>query len=167
MTRTTTGPTREPRVSPPLCHNGIGLGTGVLTSDGELPVEFLEPGDRIVTYDRGLARLDRVAVRLVPARDAVRVRPSVLDPDGDGRDFILSARQLLLVRDWRARFLWNRPIALVEACQLVDGAHVARLSGDAPVRLFQLVFDDRQHLVEIAGGSFQLASSRMPLRARG
>jgi len=166
MTRTTTGRTRETRVSPNSCPNGIGLGTGVLTVDGELPVEFLDPGDRVVTYDQGLARLDRVEVRLVPASETVRVRPSVLDPNGDGRDFIVSARQLMLVRDWRARFLWNRPIALVEARQLVDGAHVARRSGEAPVRLFQLVFGDRQHLVEIAGGNFQLAPARMPVRVR-
>ena len=75
MTRTTTGNTRATRVSPPLCHHGIGLGTGVLTADGELPVEFLEPGDRVVTYDKGLVRLDRTEVRLVPASDALRLRP--------------------------------------------------------------------------------------------
>ncbi len=166
MTRISTGPARQTRVPLPTCQNGIGLGTGVLTADGELPVEFLEPGDRIVTFDRGLVRLERTQVRLVPARETVRVRPSVLDPEGNGRDFLLSARQQVLVRDWRARFLWNRPVALVEARQLIDGAHVAQLEGDAPVRLFQLIFKDCQHLVEIAGGHVQLASVRMLARVR-
>lgn len=167
MTRTTAGMARDIRVSPPLCHNGIGLGTGVLTADGELPVEYLVPGDRIVTFDRGLVRLERIEVRLAPARDAVRVRPSVLDPDGNGRDMILSARQQVLVRDWRARILWHRPIALVEVRRMIDGAHVARIEGEAPVRLFQLVFADRQHLVEVAGGTFQLASARMAAQVGG
>jgi len=167
MTRTTAGPTRDVHVPFPLCHNGIGLGTGVLTADGELPVEYLIPGDRIVTFDLGLVRLDRVEVRRVPARDAVRVRPSVVDPQGNGREFVLSARQQILVRDWRARILWNRPVALIEARQLVDHDHVARLEGAVPVRLFRLVFKDRQHLVDIAGGSFQLASARLPARVPG
>lgn len=167
MTRITAGTTRDPRVSPPPCRNGIGLGTGVFTSDGELPVEYLEPGDRIVTYDRGYVRLAGVDVRMVPASDALRLRPSVLDPDGNGRDVILSTRQQVLVRDWRARIMWNRPLALVEARRLVDGAHLARLSGSQPVRLFQLRFDDRQHLIEIAGGTILLASARMPARAAG
>lgn len=167
MTRFTTSAARDTRVLPPLCHNGIGLGTGVLTADGELPVEYLVPGDRLVTFDQGLARLDRVELRLVPASAAVRVRPSVLDPEGDGRDFILSARQQVLVRDWRAQALWKRPIALVEVRRLVDGAHIAPLRDETPVRLFRLVFEDRQHLVEIAGGTVLLASARQPVRARG
>lgn len=167
MSRITAGPTHETRVAPSPCHNGLGLGTGVLTAEGELPVEFLEPGDRIVTYDQGLVRLARIEPRLVPPGDAVRVRPSVLDPASDGRDVVLAARQQVLVRDWRARILWNRPIALVEARRLNDGAYIARLAGDTPVRLFQLVFDDRQHLVETASGNILLASARLPARVRG
>ena len=160
MTRITTGAARDHRATPSLRQNGIGLGTGVLTADGELPVEYLTPGDRIVTFDRGLVRLDRVEVELVCADSVVLVRPAVLDPDGDGRAFILSARQQVLVRDWRARVIWKRPVALVEAAQLVDGAYIARLQGPRPVRLFRLAFEDGQHLVEIAGGTFQLASAR-------
>lgn len=167
MSRISTGPVRDGRAFLTSCGNGIGLGTGVLTAEGELPVEFLEPGDRIVTFDHGLARLERIEVRMVPAEAALRIRPSVLDPNGDGRDFILSARQQLLLRDWRARILFNRPIALVAAEQLIDGAHVARLDSAAPVRLFRLVFKDRQHLVEAAGGHFQLASARQPVRQPG
>jgi len=34
------------------------------------------------------------------------------------------------------------------------------------VRLFRLVFEDRQHLVDVAGGAFQLASARMPARVQ-
>jgi len=154
-------------VASSTCHNGIGLGTGVLTADGTFPVEYLEPGDRLVTFDQGLVRLHGVEVRRVPAREALRVRPSVLDPDGEGRDFVVSARQQVLVRDWRARVLWHRPIALVEVRRLIDGAHIARLRDEAPVRLFQLVFEDRQHLVEITGGTLLLASARQPIRARG
>lgn len=163
MTRSSLGRAREIRVSLPLCRSGLGLGTGVLTAEGELPVEFLEPGDRIVTFDRGLVRLSRVDARDVSARDVVRIRPAVLDPEGAGRDFLVSRRQQVLVRDWRARILWHKPVALVEAGEMIDGAHIAPLGGERLVRLFQLIFDDRQHLVQTAGGKFQLASARMPV----
>ncbi|MCB1331206.1 MAG: Hint domain-containing protein [Maritimibacter sp.] len=167
MIRTSTGRARTLRVPVPSCHNGLGLGTGVLTADGELPVEYLEPGDRIVTYDRGFVPLAGIAVRFVARADTIRVRPSVLDPESGARDFVLSARQQVLIRDWRAQILWHRPIALVEARQIADGAHIARLSGARPVRLFQLLFEDRQHLIEAAGGRFLLASARMPARVDG
>lgn len=163
MTRFSLRRAREKRVSLPTCHNGVGLGTGVLTADGELPVEYLVPGDRIVTYDHGLVRLARIDPVDVPADTALRVRPAVLDPEGDGRAFTISARQQILLRGWEARALFNRPAALVEAARIVDGAYIARLRDSTPVRLFQLVFAEHQHLVQVAGGRFQLASARMPV----
>lgn len=165
MTRTNLGRARVDRVGAPMCHNGIGLGTGVLTSDGELPVEYLSPGDRVVTFDRGLVRLARVDLRLVPARNALRLRPSVIDPEGKGRDLIVADRQQVLVRDWRARAIWGKPAALVEARALIDGASVAPLRDTGPVRLFDLVFDDCQHIVLAGGGRYRLASARMPVSA--
>lgn len=166
MTRIIAGRARSGhRLTPLSCPSGLGLGTGILTADGELPVEFLDPGDRVVTLDGGFARLARIDVREVPAREVVRVRPAVLDPDGDGREFHVADRQKFLVRDWRARILWRQPAALIEARRMLDGAHMARLEGDTPTRLFQLVFEERQHLVSIAGGRFDVASARVPARA--
>ena len=159
------GRARRVRLTPSLCRSGLGLGTGVLTVDGELPVEFLEPGDRIVTFDGGYVRLARIDAREVPPSEVVRVRPTALDPDGGGREFLVSDRQKFLVRDWRARIVWGQPAALIEARRMLDGAHMARLDSAEPVRLFQLVFDDRQHLVSVAGGRFEVASARLPARA--
>jgi len=105
MTRTTPGTARGIRATSHSYDNAIGLGTDVLTADGALPIEYLTPGDRIVTFDHGLVRLEGIAPCQVPAYMALRVRPSVVDPKGTGRDFILSARQQVLVRDWRARIL--------------------------------------------------------------
>lgn len=169
MTRTFLGRARADRVGTPMCHdhwqNGIGLGTDVLTADGALPVEYLTPGDKVVTFDQGLVRLARIEIRLVPASAALRLRPSVIDPDGAGRDLVVSERQQILLRDWRARAIWGRPTALVEARQLIDGASVARLRETGPVRLFDLVFDDSQHIVLAAGGRYRFASARMPATA--
>ncbi|MAM61242.1 Hint domain-containing protein [Maritimibacter sp. UBA3975] len=148
------------RVTIPLCRSGLGLGTNVMTTDGSIPVEFLTPGDGIITYDRGVVTLENVTVRTVPMAEVVRIRPSVLDENGDGRDIVISARQKMLVRDWRAQAMFGKPAALIEARRLADGAYVTQLTGPAPMRLFQLSFKGRQHLIQVMPG-LQLTSARV------
>ncbi|GKY89472.1 Hint domain-containing protein [Sinisalibacter aestuarii] len=167
MTQVSTGGARRIRVALPLKRAGFGPGTGILTTDGELPVEFLEPGDRVVTLDRGAVPLARVIVHAAPAHQVVRLRPSVLDQQGDGRSYLLAARQQIVLRDWRARIMFGKRTALVEAGRLVDGAHISRLEGAAPTRLFELAFDDAQHVIQIAGGTLLAASARLPVQAKG
>lgn len=166
MTQIETGHTRSFRVALPLSRSGFGLGAGILTTDGELPVEFLEPGDRIVTHDRGAVALSRLIVRMVPASAMIRVRPSVLVPEGGGgRDFYISADQMIVLRGWQARAMFGKPAALVKAARLVDGAHMARLAGTEPMRLFQLAFDDARHVIQVAGGTLLAASAKLPVVA--
>ncbi len=129
-------------------------------------MEFLEPGDRIVTYDRGAVRLARVIQRIVAANTMVQVRPPVLDPAAGARDFLVSARQKILLTDWRAMALLGKRAGLVEAGRLVDGTYMTRLTGTAPTRLFQLVFDDARHALQLAGGTMLAASDRPPVSAR-
>lgn len=119
-------------------ETGIAQGTRVLTLDGALPVEFLTPGDRIIT--RSGMRLLR-AVQVTTARmDLVRVSAGTLGHDRPERPLLLGARAQVLVRDWRARAIFGKPEALVDLARLVDGTHV---SGVRPAgrRLFTLHFD--------------------------
>ncbi|OIP88043.1 MAG: hypothetical protein AUK37_00100 [Rhodobacterales bacterium CG2_30_65_12] len=143
-------------------RSGFGLGTGILTTEGELPIEFLEPGDRIITHDCGAIALSRLIVRTVPACAMIRVRPAMLHTKGEGRDFFVLARQKIVLRGWQVRAMFGQPAALVAAARLVDGVHMARLSGTEPMRLFQLVFDDARHLLVVAGGTMLAASARLP-----
>src|SRR6056297_877986 len=99
MTRVATG--HSLCVTLPRSRCGIGIGTTVMTTDGALPVEYLVPGDKIVTYDAGAQAVERITVQTVPMKDLVRIRPSVMDENGFGRDVVLSARQKMLIRDWR------------------------------------------------------------------
>lgn len=166
MTHPTAGNTkaRAIRVTLPFCRSGLGLGTGVQTSEGELPVEFLAPGDKIVTFDAGLVTLSRVAVRTIPMQDMVRIRPSVMSEHGQGRDIIVSARQRVLVRDWRAPVMFGKSATLVEARKLVDGAYYTQLTGRAPTRLFQLFFEHEQHVIQLGQG-LQVSSAKLPKKA--
>lgn len=150
MTRVASG--TSVRVTIPLCRSGIALGTPVMTTDGSLPVEYLTEGDRIITFDAGAVTLDRVSVLTVPMQDLVRIRPSVLNEKGFGRDVLMSTRQRMLIRGWRAKVLFGKQAALVEARKFADGDYIEQLKGRAPMRLFQLHFKDNQHLVQIGQG---------------
>jgi len=166
MNQAQTGRARTIRVPLPSCRSGIGPGTGVLTAEGEIPAEFLNPGDRIVTHDAGMQVLSGVMTRKVPAREVIRVAPAEIDPEGRGRAFLISAGQRILLRDWRARAIFGQPQALVEAARLEDGAFFAPLTGDAPVTLFQLMFKTGQHIVYLDEMRLMAASARLPVAAR-
>ncbi len=162
MSQLETGRARVNRAGQPISMSGLGLGTTLMTADGEMPVEFLIPGDRIVTHDKGLVRLEKIEAREVAARDVVRVSPGFLSPEIAARDIEISAHQRLLVRDWRAKAMFGKAQALVPASKLVDGAYMARLAGARPVRLFRLAFDTREYLLPIAGGSLLATSAKLP-----
>ena len=73
--------TRGRDAAPAALRGGLPLGTIVLTLDGALPVEFLTPGDRIVT--RAGMRVLRGIDRPAPRRFALRFdRTEVIYADG-------------------------------------------------------------------------------------
>jgi hypothetical protein len=123
--------------------SGIVEGTNVRTLDGVLPVEYLEPGDRIVTRS-GARRLVAVSVQRRRFVDLVRIRASTLGHDRPDSDLLVAPGQLVLVRDWRARALYGCDIAAIPALRLVDGEFVLRevhRTADGPVSLYTLRFD--------------------------
>lgn len=117
---------------------GIALGTRVATLDGLLPVEYLGPGDRVITRS-GMCRLR--AATSVPTRGRlVQVAPGALGHDRPERALLLGEGTPVLIRDWRAEALFGRKEALVEVSRLLDGQFIARAAG-AKTRLFALHFD--------------------------
>jgi hypothetical protein len=116
---------------------GMAAGTKVRTLDGVLPVEFLQPGDRIVTRS-GARRLVAISVRQSPALDVVRVKASTLGFDRPDADLLLGPGQQVIVRDWRARILYGAEVAAVPCSRLADGEHVLRETQE--VRLYTLRF---------------------------
>jgi hypothetical protein len=119
--------------------NALLAGTSVLTLDGALPVEFLNPGDRVITRDSGVAVL-RAVRRRARALEAVRIRAGSLGNARPDRDITLAAAQEILVRDWRAATLFGASQALVPVARLVDGAFIRAL-GVIAVETVELVFD--------------------------
>lgn len=118
---------------------GLCAGTHVLTARGEVPVEGLAAGDRIITRDAGMKAVQ--AVRHRSARFApVRVTGGALGHSRPEQDTMLAPDTQVLIRDWRAKALFGRKSALVAAERLVDGKIISR-AATQEVQLVELVFD--------------------------
>lgn len=118
---------------------GIAMGTIVLTLDGEIPVEHLSAGDRVITRDTGIATLRAVHMR------EVTFAPYKISADrlGDGRpaiDTFVAADQHILVRGLLARALYSADSAMVPVSNLADGEYITKCE-EQTLRLYELEFD--------------------------
>jgi hypothetical protein len=118
---------------------GVVAGTHIRTLDGLLPVDYLQPGDRIVTRS-GARRLVAVSVLRRRGLDLVRLRASTLGHDRPETDLLVAPGQRLIIRDWRARALYGAAVAAIPAARLVDGEFILH-ERVASARLFSLRFD--------------------------
>lgn len=118
--------------------SGLMAGTLVRTLDGILPVEFLEPGDRIITRS-GMRRLGSVSVSKRRKLRVVRISASSLGHDRPEHDLLLAPGQPVVIRDWRATAIYGTPIAAIPAERLVDGDFI-REEILPEARLFTLRF---------------------------
>ena len=136
--RVTSDSFRSGRAAANPATDGAGLAAGTLirTLDGLLPVEFLAPGDRIITRS-GARRLVSLSIQDRRNILAVRVCASTLDRDLPEKDLILGPNQGVLVRNWRARAFHGTDQAVIPAIRLVDEEFI-RLERHRTLRLFTL-----------------------------
>ena len=128
--------------------HGMAMGTQVMTLDGALPVEYLTPGDRILT--RAGARVLR-AIEMTRIQNArvVRISESTLGADVPVEAILVTQDQPILIRDWRAKAMYGAAMAMIPARRLVDGEYI-RAEVVADLRLFSLHFEAAE--VIYAGG---------------
>jgi hypothetical protein len=119
---------------------GMLSGTTVRTLDGALPVDFLTPGDRIVTR-AGARRVTSILVTTHKRIDLVRVRASTMGHDRPDQDLFLSPGQPVIIRDWRAKALYGVAVAAIPVERLADGEFVC-VETHTDVRLYTLFFDE-------------------------
>ncbi len=111
---------------------GIARGTIMLTARGEMPVEDLIAGDRMITRERGMSVLKSVTRVTAPA---CTIRTDSLGRGRPERDTTVSACQHVAVRDWRATALFETGAAMVPARRLADGRHIAAFGEEEFFRL--------------------------------
>ncbi len=122
----------------PAIQAGFVSGAILLTQDGEMPVEFLSPGDRIITRDAGMVRLESIHHQDVLTR-AISFAAGSLGHTRPDQDLTLPASQIVLIRDWRAQAMFGVQQAWVRADALIDGEFIRDL-GPQEMRLHQLHF---------------------------
>lgn len=145
---------------------GVANGTLIRTEDGDIPVAYLCPGDRVLTRTNGFQTLRSVGVIVARDIDVVRFAARALGrPDG-ARSLTVPVAQQVLVQDWRAQIVYGKDSILTPAGSLVDGKLARRLRLDR-LRLFQLHFDTAQVIwangVELASARTAAATPRRPL----
>ncbi|QQA44294.1 Hint domain-containing protein [Pelagovum pacificum] len=128
--------------------SGLFAGTTVMTMDGEMPVDHLTVGDRIITRDTGVAVLRDVRVTEVEVM-AVRVKAGSLGHSRPDEDMILPPGAMVHIRDWRAEAMFGSKSALVPVRRLIDGEFIAE-GEKKMVRVYDLVFD-QQHILYANG----------------
>ncbi len=130
--------TALPEVSAEAAY-GVTVGTMILTTEGALPVQFLAPGDRIITRS-GAKLLKDVEVSVVTNDQMIRVCASALGHTRPENDCFLAPGQKVLLRDWRAKALYGKDVAAVEVRRLADGEYI-RPETVSEIRLFSLIFE--------------------------
>ncbi len=129
-------------------ETGLCAGTLVMTLDGDMPVEALCAGDRLVTRDRGVAVLRGIEMRDVDVRPIV-IKGGSLGHTRPEMDMTVTPDTRIHVRDWRAKVLFGLPSADIEARRLADGEFVARQKRQQ-MRVFDLQFD-ADHIIYANG----------------
>jgi hypothetical protein len=120
--------------------SGILAGSWILTARGEIKIEDLRVGDRIVTRDKGMASLRAISRRHAGSMMAVCLPKDSLGKGRPARDVRVTPGQHIYLRDWRAEALFGATTALVPAYRIVDGTIIREARTDDTV-MFDLHFD--------------------------
>lgn len=102
-------------------------GTRLRTEGGEVTIEDLGPGDRLLTRDSGPQqvlwtghrRMSGARLFAMPEQRPIRLRRGALGLDRPEDDLIVSPEHRVLVKGRAARDLWDEPEVLVRAIDLV------------------------------------------------
>lgn len=122
-----------------LAIDGLLAGTQVRTLDGTLPVEYLSPGDRIITRT-GTARLISMSSVMRKGAEVVLISASSPGYDRPEVDLFVGPDQRVMIRDWRAKVMFGTACAAIPARRMVDGEFV-RFATLTEAWIFTLHFD--------------------------
>ena len=123
--------TQAPRHVAPGGPQGVicfTRGTRLRTPDGEVPVEDLLPGDRVITRDDGAqpvlwighSYLTGARLHVSPELRPIRIRRFALGGEVPDGELLVSPQHRVLVRGAAARALFNTDEVLVAAADLID-----------------------------------------------
>ncbi len=126
-------------------------GTRILTPAGEVAVEHLQPGDRVITLDHGAQKVRWVAQRTVLARGAfmpVEFKPGAL---GNDRPLYVSQQHRMLLSNPLSELYFGSHQVFARALHLINHEDVVAAGHFKLVTYCHFVFDD--HEIVFANGA--------------
>ena len=128
-------------------------GTYIRTLDGDVLIEDLVVGDRVVTRDHGAQSIvwigsSTMSASYVAANKRLRpihIRKGALGPNQPERDMRVSRQHRILVRDWRAEMLFGKPDGvLVPAFALCNDKTITEERPTEDVTYIHMAFDNHE-----------------------
>jgi Ca2+-binding RTX toxin-like protein len=134
-------------------------GTRIATPRGEVPIEELKVGDKVLTRDNGIQPIRWIGRRDLDARTLamnphlrpVRIRKGSLGNGLPERDMLVSPNHRVLVANDRTALYFDEHEVLVAAKHLVAGDGVAQVAA-AGVSYIHILFD--RHEVVLSDGAW-------------
>ena len=134
-------------------------GSRIATPRGEVPVESLKPGDKIITRDNGIQEIRWVGARTLnhaELRRAPNLRPVLIKAGALGgglpeRDMLVSPQHRMLVANDRTQLYFEESEVLVAAKHLIDHKGI-RYMETLRTTYIHFMFD--QHEVVLADGAW-------------
>ncbi len=125
-----------------LYKTGLCEGTTIQTQQGDLPVEYLSAGDRVMTR-QGMRTVRHITSRIL--KDCpIQVRRDALGPNRPAQDMYLAPDQGVHLQDWRALRYFGSDQPSVPVSRLHDGERI--LWGEHPgdLTVYELEFSEEQ-----------------------
>lgn len=125
--------------TPIALTNGLFAGTTVMTLAGEMPVEYLSVGDRVITRS-GARAIRAIRSTVLPTTKLVCISASALGIEQPAEDMRVAPDQGIHIRDWRAKALKGVAQAVIPAKDLADGEYI-RTETVVGACLYNIEFD--------------------------
>ncbi len=134
-------------------------GTAIATPKGEVPVQDLQPGDRVLTRDNGIQELvwvggrelTQLDLRRTPGLQPVLIRAGSLGPNVPERDVLVSPNHRMLVTEPRAALYFEDSEVLAAAKHLTSLDGIDQVQMDT-VRYVHLMC--ARHEVVLSNGAW-------------
>lgn len=131
---------------------GLTPGTILMTREGEVPVEWLEAGDEVLTRDRGFVpilwinrtKLTRAEMRGFPEYAPVTLEADSIEPGVPAQRITVSPRQLVLVRSALAERDFGSSEVMVPALSIGKQADPIDMSWDTRVSYAHVLLSSHQ-----------------------
>lgn len=137
--------------------SGLGPGSMVMTMDGELPVEWLAAGDRVITRDHGAQPLRALVRQRSSTNDGVPLpEPVTLGPNSDHTDskpwdrLRLAPGHRVLVKNYALQLNFGLDEALARPCDLTR-RRIARPDPDLEQLTYHHLILARHELILVGG----------------